>query len=230
MPREFKNRLIFNPEDTKLWDEVPKIDIQVAKVTKKTSIPFEDSSNLKDPMDRKTEGLLKKAWECSSALINVNITATSVARSMGLWRNQLENHLRLKTPREDILESIPLLRMATAYLADASAESIRISARNSTLANTARRALWLRSWSGDVASKNKLCSIPFSGSHVFGPVLDTILESAADRKKGFPEERSKKTQSFRKDSGQGQTENFSEIGLDILPCAVMLDSWKERYR
>ncbi|XP_044157477.1 uncharacterized protein LOC122943646 [Bufo gargarizans] len=120
IPREFKSRLAFNPEETKLWDEIPKVDIQVAKVVKKTSIPFEDSSQLKDPMDRKMDGLLKKAWESSAATINANISATSVARAMCLWLEQLEEHLKIKTSREEILESLPLLKFAASFMADAS--------------------------------------------------------------------------------------------------------------
>lgn len=95
------------------------MDIQVAKVVKKTSIPFEDSSQLKDPMDRKMDGLLKKGWEASAASINTNIAA------MCLWLDQLENNLRMKTSREEILESLPLLKMAASFMADASAESMR---------------------------------------------------------------------------------------------------------
>ncbi|CAN2388463.1 hypothetical protein PRIEUP_LOCUS16409 [Pristimantis euphronides] len=32
IPREFKDRLVFDPEDIKLWQETPKIDVPVAKV------------------------------------------------------------------------------------------------------------------------------------------------------------------------------------------------------
>lgn len=193
IPQEFRSCLLFNLEDTKLWQEVPKIDVQVAKIAKTMTILFKDSSRLKDPMDRKSDGLLKRVWECSVATINTNIAATSVARAMGLWLNQLENHLKLKTPREVILDYLPLLKMATAFMGDASAESIRFASRSGTLSNTARRALWLKTWT---ASKKKLCEIPFSSSYVFGPVLDTILERVADKKKGFPEEKPKKSQPF----------------------------------
>ncbi|CAJ0936871.1 unnamed protein product [Ranitomeya imitator] len=197
-PRDFKYRLPFDPEETKVWESVPKIDIPVAKVTRKTAIPFEDSSGLKDPMDKRSEDLLKKAWESSAAIMKTNIAATSVARSMSLWVDEMESHIKNRTPREEILKSFSVLKMATDFMADASAESVRFAARNNALSNAARRALWLRSWTGDTQSKNKLCSIPFSGSHVFGPVLDELLEKASDKKKGFPEEKPKKPQFFRK--------------------------------
>ncbi|XP_040284622.1 uncharacterized protein LOC120998145 [Bufo bufo] len=198
--REFRNRLLFDPADVKLFNETPKIDIQVAKVVKKTSLPFEDSSQLQDPMERKADSLLKKSWETAMFGVKTNIAATSVARSMCFWLNELEEHIKNKTPREEILSSIPLLKSATAFLADASAESVRFAAKDAALTNSARRALWMKAWGGDRASKAKLCSIVFSGEYVFGPVLDSILEKAADKKKGFPEETKKKP--FRSSNSQ----------------------------
>ncbi|XP_077147122.1 uncharacterized protein LOC143808400 [Ranitomeya variabilis] len=211
IPRDFRLRLPYNPEDIKVWDEVPKIDVPLAKVAKKTSIPFEDSSALKDPMDRKADGLLRRTWESSAAIIRANIAATSVARSMHLWIDDLEDHLKAKTSREVILKSLPLLKLATGFMADASAESVRFAARSESLSNAARRAIWLKTWSGDLQSKNKLCGIPFSGNKVFGPILDDILEKASDKKKGFPEENTKKYQPFRR-SRPGQRTNYKGKG------------------
>ncbi|CAJ0966006.1 unnamed protein product [Ranitomeya imitator] len=96
-------------------------------------------------------------------------------------------------------------------MADASAESVRFAARSESLSNAARRAIWLKTWSGDIQSKNKLCGIPFSGSKVFGPLLVDILEKASDKKKGFPEENTKKFQPFRK-SRLGQRTDYKGKG------------------
>lgn len=49
----------------------------------------------------------------------------------------------------------------------------------------ARRALWLKTWEGDYASKNKLCNIPFDNDLLFGPELRKVLERLADKTKGF---------------------------------------------
>ncbi|KAM4028656.1 lamina-associated polypeptide 2, isoforms alpha/zeta-like [Anomaloglossus baeobatrachus] len=190
IPREFRARLPFEPDDIKDWEDVPKIDVPVAKVARKTAIPFEDSSGLKDPMDRKADGLLKRAWDAAATTIKTNIAATSVARSMSRWLDDLESLFVDRAPRETVQDSISLLKLATGFMADASAESIRFSARNEALTNSARRAIWLKTWSGDCTSKNKLCAIPFSGVRVFSPALDDILEKASDKKGGFPEERS----------------------------------------
>lgn len=215
IPKAIKRRYPFEEGDCTDWDSVPKVDVPLAKVAKHTSLPFEDASQLKDPLDRKAESLLKRTWEAASDLLRPGVAATCVARTLSVWLEQLEFHLQSKTPRDQILESLPLLKMATSFLADASAETVKLSARTSVLSNSVRRVLWLKSWSGDLASKNKLCSLPFYGQFIFGPDLDKILERASDKKKGFPEERSRyknnlfRTRQGNQERGKGKTGRWS---------------------
>ncbi|XP_073414104.1 uncharacterized protein [Dendrobates tinctorius] len=197
VPRDFKLRLPFNPEGINTWDEVPKIDSQVARVSRKTSIPFEDSSSLKEPMDKKADVLLKRAWEASAAVIKANIAATSVARSMHLWIDQMEQQLEEKTPRGDILESIPLLKIATGFLADASAESVRFAARNNYPTRPVE-PYGLKPGRGTTSLAINYVPYLSRGGKVFGPALDKILESASDDKRGFPEEKPRKQFSFQR--------------------------------
>lgn len=81
------------------------------------------------------------------------------------------------------MDTFPVLLKPVGYVADCSEESIRISAKTSTLVNSARRALWLKTWSGNSASKVKLCGLLFNGDLLFGPDLETILDRTADKKK-----------------------------------------------
>ncbi|XP_071978309.1 uncharacterized protein [Engystomops pustulosus] len=196
--REFKSRLSFDETEAKIWNTTPKVDIQVTKMTKKTDLPFEDAIQLRDPLDRKADSLLKKTWECAMLNLKSNIATTSMARTLFHWITELEGHVRDGTPREMLLSTFSTLRAATAFIADASAEGVRISAKEGALSNSVRRSLWLRQWTGDFRSKSKLCGIPFEGEYLFGSELDTLLEKAADRKKGFPESRSnQRKQPFR---------------------------------
>lgn len=64
-----------------------------------------------------------------------------------------------------------------AYIADASTESVRMSAKSSALANSAKRALWLKTWQGDSAFKVKSCGIPVTGDLLFGPGLDLTADN-----------------------------------------------------
>lgn len=85
------------------------------------------------------------------------------------------------------MNSFLILFKTVGYIADASAESARMAARSSALANSARRALWLKAWSGDAASKSRLCSLPIHGDLLFGHKFDLVLEYTADKKKLSPE-------------------------------------------
>ncbi|XP_066443478.1 uncharacterized protein [Eleutherodactylus coqui] len=49
IPREFKERLLFPGDEVSFLDEIPKIDTAIAMVSRKSGLPFEDTSHLKDP-------------------------------------------------------------------------------------------------------------------------------------------------------------------------------------
>ena len=141
---------------------------------------------LSDPMDRRMDSLLKKSWDASQGNLKPAMAATVVARNLEHWLLQIKAHIEAGTPKETILSSFPTLLSGVRYLADASAESIRMSARSAALSNSARRALWLKTWQGDSASKVKLCGIPLTGDLLFGPGLEAVLDRTADKKKAFP--------------------------------------------
>ncbi|XP_066429301.1 uncharacterized protein [Eleutherodactylus coqui] len=186
IPREFKERLLFPGDEVSFLDEIPKVDTAIAMVSRKSGLPFEDTSHLKDPLDHKVDTSMRKAWSTSGLIMKANIAATSVARSMAIWLDQFAALVDQKAPREEFASGIPLLRMATGFLADASMETVRLGARMAALSNTARRAVWVKEWSGDAASKNRLCTLPFRGGRIFGPDLDRLLEKAADKSHGLP--------------------------------------------
>ncbi|XP_069616902.1 lamina-associated polypeptide 2, isoforms alpha/zeta-like [Ranitomeya imitator] len=183
LPPAFKRRYPFEEAASSSWDKVPKLDAAVAKACKKSSLPFDDLGNLKDPLDRKADIFLKGAWETSAGSLRPAIAATCTARSLMVWLGHLEDQLRDKVPRSEILSSMSTIQDAAAFLSDASADSVRLAARSSALSNAARRALWIKCWPGDLQARTKLCSIPCEGAHLFGPVLDELLEKAGDSKK-----------------------------------------------
>ncbi|XP_069615747.1 lamina-associated polypeptide 2, isoforms alpha/zeta-like [Ranitomeya imitator] len=186
LPPAFKRRYPFEEEASASWDKVPKLDAAVAKACKNSSLPFEDLGNLKDPLDRKADVFLKGAWETSAGSLRPAVAATCTARSLMVWLGHLEDQLKDKVPRSEILSSMPMIQDAAAFLSDASADSVRLAARSSALSNAARRALWIKCWPGDLQARSRLCGIPCEGVHLFGPVLDELLEKAGDSKKRFP--------------------------------------------
>lgn len=190
-PRAHKRRFPFNDNPESLWNKVPKLDAAFSQVSRSTDLAFEDMGTLKDPMDKKADQQLKKAWQSIVGNLKPAMAMTCVSRNMEFWLNQLKTHIIADSPKQEILDSFPTLIAAVAYISDASADSIRMSARSGALTIAARRALWLKTWPGDAASKNKLCGVPFLGDQLFGPDLESILDRTADKKKSFPVKKKK---------------------------------------
>ncbi|XP_069615770.1 lamina-associated polypeptide 2, isoforms alpha/zeta-like [Ranitomeya imitator] len=206
-----KRKYPFEEESCSFWEKAPKLDVAIAKASKKFALPFEDMGVLKDPMDKKADAFLKGSWEAAGGGLKPAVAAACTSRSLMIWLNQLEGQLKGKTSRDSILNTLPVMRGAAAFLADASADSIRLSARAAVFANAARRALWLKNWPGDLQTKTKLCTIPCEGEFLFGSTLDDILEKAGDKKKSFPSlglpsyrKPFRNKRFFRKNPGRGQ--------------------------
>ncbi|XP_077117024.1 uncharacterized protein LOC143773462 [Ranitomeya variabilis] len=171
LPSSSKRRYPFNDEDFSIWLKAPKVDAAVASTSKKSLLPVEDSGSLQDPLDRKADTLLKRAWESCTGAFRPAISATCTARSMLVWLNDLEEGLKSGLSRDRLISSLPLIRGATAFLADSSADSIRLAAKSAGLTNAARRALWLKVWKGDPQTKSKLCGLPCQGERSVSPRL-----------------------------------------------------------
>lgn len=60
----------------------------------------------------------------------------------------------------------PLLFKAVGFLADASADSVKLAARSSALVSATKSAVWLMTWTGDEASKLKLCGQASDQGHL----------------------------------------------------------------
>ncbi|XP_077107227.1 uncharacterized protein LOC143764961 [Ranitomeya variabilis] len=133
LPSSSKRRYPFNDEDFSIWLKAPKVDAAVASTSKKSLLPVEDSGSLQDPLDRKADTILKRAWESCTGAFRPAISATCTARSMLVWLNDLEEGLKSGLSRDRLISSIPLIRGATAFLADSSADSIRLAAKSAGL-------------------------------------------------------------------------------------------------
>lgn len=100
-------------------------------------------------MDKKADTLLKRAWDATGISFRPALATTCVARTLEIWLSQLGEAVAADTSKEMIEESLTVLQKAVSYVADASVEGVRCSARTSALVNSTRRALWLKSWHGD---------------------------------------------------------------------------------
>lgn len=91
--------------------------------------------HLRDPMDKKMEVSLRRAYEAGTAGLQPNIASTCMARNMGFWREQLRDHLEKIPGIEEALDSLLFIEKEAAYIADASVEAMRISTHTTGLVN-----------------------------------------------------------------------------------------------
>lgn len=128
-----------------MWNKVPRLDTSLWRVSKKSLLAFEDMGNLQDPLDRRMEVYLKRAWYSTMLNLKPALATTCVARNLEFWLSQLQAHLESGSPREALVECLPIIFKAVAFIADASAESVQMSGSSSALVKCARRAFWLKS-------------------------------------------------------------------------------------
>ncbi|PIO30776.1 hypothetical protein AB205_0160780, partial [Aquarana catesbeiana] len=181
-----KRRFPFAEDEAAVWNRSPRLDAAFSQVSRKTDLAFEDMGVLADPIDKRMDSLLKKTWDSSLGNLKPAMAVTVVVHNMEHWLTHIKAHIEAGTAKETILSSFPMLLKGVAYIADASAESVRMSAGSSALANSVNRALWLKNWQGDNALKIKLAE-PLSWEDLlFGLDLEAVLDRTADKKKAFP--------------------------------------------
>ncbi|XP_069812519.1 lamina-associated polypeptide 2, isoforms alpha/zeta-like [Dendropsophus ebraccatus] len=176
IPQAYKRKYPFSQEDCETWQGAPKIDPPVAKITKRNALPFVDSAVIKDPLDKRAEVYLRKNWEATTSAFQPLIATTSVARSLKVWMAELKDKVRETNPNQDFTQAFSTMDNAIAFMAEATADALELTARSAAFSNSARRTLWLKDWKGDTTSKAKLCGIPCEGKFLFGSALDNVLE------------------------------------------------------
>ncbi|XP_069842646.1 uncharacterized protein [Dendropsophus ebraccatus] len=198
---KFKSIYKLNPEFMADWDLPPKVDLPVAKLSKKSVYPSEESTLLPDAMDRKADFMLKRSFSAASCSAKVASASIPAARALRVMLSQLSSDLENNVSREEMFESVSSMKTVADFLCDASMDSLKFASKNMAVSNVARRALWLKQWDGDLPSKNNFCSLPFHPSSLFGPQLKDILKSLnEDKGVAFP--RAAKPKPTRKFQGR----------------------------
>ncbi|XP_040195312.1 lamina-associated polypeptide 2, isoforms alpha/zeta-like [Rana temporaria] len=184
--KTWKRRCPFKEELENTLFKTPKLDASLAQLSRQSDLSFEDAGNLKDSLDRRADTSLRRAWEANTAALGPALASSCIARNADTWLTRLLEHVPQTSKFKEIRDSLTVIGSAVAYLADASIETVRSSAKTGALVNAARRAVWLKTWEGDLASKTRLCALPFEGTLLFGAGLDQALTRASEKGKRFP--------------------------------------------
>lgn len=147
--------------DSEALNSMPVVDAAVARLARNVTLPMEDSTSFKDPLDRRIDSDLKKSYLASGSACKPAIALTSVSNAIRTWTNNVETALRQDVPREDIIKALEELKISADFVGEAAIDTIRCSARSMVHAIMAKRALWLKPWTADLSSKLNWCRIPF---------------------------------------------------------------------
>ncbi|KAE8628492.1 hypothetical protein XENTR_v10000040 [Xenopus tropicalis] len=189
--KRFKLMFPFETKDVEEWENPPKVDVPVARLSKRTTIPVEEAA-IKDQMDRRAECALRRSYISGASICKPSLAAVSVSRSLKHWLNALEEDIDSGTSRDVLLDMLYPIKLATDFLCDVAVDTLKLGARTMALSTAGRRALWLKAWAADSASKNTLISMPFEPGKLFGSALDKLIENLSTGKdKVLPQNKQK---------------------------------------
>ncbi|XP_040186348.1 uncharacterized protein LOC120936046 [Rana temporaria] len=191
------NKLYPLPESgTQALNSMPVVDASVVRLAKNVTLPMEDSTSFKDPIDRRIDLELKRSYLAAGAACKPAIALTSVSNAIRSWTDNIETALRQNVPTEDVIKALEELRLSADFVGVAAIDTIRCSARSMLHSVMAKRALWLKPWSADLSSKQSWCKIPFDGKALFGDKMDNAISRLSGGKSGMlPQDR--RTRRFR---------------------------------
>ena len=180
----------FKQEDVTHLEAAPSVDAALMRLVKYVTLPLEDTVSFKDPLERRIDSDLKRIYLTAGSACKPILAIAAASKALEAWSDSVNDSLR--SISEDTAKNSPIqeIRLASAFLGEASIDITRLVARVMLSAVTARRALWLRPWSADAASKQAWCRIPFEGGSLFGNKLDSAISRATGGKSGFlPQDR-----------------------------------------
>lgn len=148
------NKLYPLPESgTQSLNSMPVVDASVVRLAKNITLPMEDSASFKDPLDRRIDLDLKRSYLAAGAACKPAIALTSVSNAIRAWTDNIETALHQDVPKEDIIKALEEIRLSADFVGVAAIDTIRCSARSMLHSVMAKRALWLKPWTADLASK-----------------------------------------------------------------------------
>lgn len=163
----------------------PVVDASLMRLARHVTLPLEDAVTFRDVLDRKIDTDLKRAYLSAGGACRPAIALAAVGRAISSWSSNTEKLVLEGADQEKIVKALQELSLAGDFVAEASVDTIRSASKSMLASVMARRALWLKPWTADPASKSNWCRIPFDGEHLFGTKLDTAISKVTGGKSGL---------------------------------------------
>ena len=134
----------FKADEVKHLDNIPFVDAAVMRLAKHVTLPLADSVSFKDGLDRRMDQDLKIIYGLAGTACKPALALAALSKAMEAWTENVDSFL--KGVLEDLARNSATaeLKLAVAFLGEASVDLIRLLARIMLSSVTAKRALWLR--------------------------------------------------------------------------------------
>ncbi|KAL8213096.1 UNVERIFIED_CONTAM: hypothetical protein K2H54_060713 [Gekko kuhli] len=166
--------------------KVPLVDAPVIGTVLGQVFSVDGGGSLKSVTDRNSELALCRTHEALALSVRASMATSLVARASILWTHRLlTESSAISKKHKDCLQ---MIEQASTFVADASLDTVRFSARAMASAVVVRRHLWLKSCPVDSLSKTNLATSSFLGGKVFGDILEDFLKEMKAGRYGSEEE------------------------------------------
>lgn len=102
----------------------------VVRLAKNITLSMDDSTSFKDPLDRRIDLGLKRAYQMAGNACKPAIALTSVANALRTWTENIEMAIRQDIPKEDMIKALDELKLTADFIGEAAIHTIRCSARS----------------------------------------------------------------------------------------------------
>ena len=183
--KRIARRYPFEESIIKKWTVPPVVDPPISRLNKATVIPVEDTSSLKDPVDRKMEAESRTIFSLIGSAFRPVIVIGLVSQTLTEWAKMVSQDLKGKDIPQETSDWMEQIIQGLQFICDAALDTTPLLGHASMSAVILRRVLWLKCWSADLGSKKTLTNLPFQGNRLFGATLDEIIKDATGGKSTF---------------------------------------------
>lgn len=131
-------------EDAALIYHLPVVGAAVVRLAKNVTLPMADSTSCKDPLDRRIDIDLKKAYQTAGGACRPEIALTSVSNAFRVWTDNVKMAIQQDVPKEDIVKALEELKLSADFDREASIDIIRCSARAMLHTVMFKQTLWVK--------------------------------------------------------------------------------------
>lgn len=99
-------------------DTPPVVDAAVVRLAKNITLLMEDSASFRDPLDRKIDLDLKKAYQLAGGACRPAVALTSVSNVIRVWTENIEVEIRQDVPKDDIIKALEELKLFADFVGE----------------------------------------------------------------------------------------------------------------